>query len=191
MPEYRRAFVPGGMFFFTVVTHGRRRFLCEERARFCLRRCFRDVQARRPFEIVAIVLLPDHLHCLWQLPDGDADFSTRWGLIKKALTQNWIALGGPEAPTSEARARRSDRGVWQRRFWEHTIRDEGDYQRHMDYIHYNPVKHGLVICPHRWPYSSLRRWVRFRVYADDWQCACGTGRQPAPDFSDLDETAME
>lgn len=191
MSEYRRAFQPGGMFFFTLVTHGRRRFLCDPLGRTCLRDALRLAQVEAPFEIVSIVLLPDHLHCLWQLPRGDSDFSTRWGKIKRCFTKNWLRGGGHEGAIVQSRVRHRERGVWQRRFWEHAIRDEDDYARHMDYIHYNPVKHGLVSCPHQWPHSSFHRWVNDRVYAVDWQCGCGERRPIPPDFSMIDETAIE
>lgn len=191
MSEYRRAFAPGGMFFFTLVTHQRRKILCEASARSCLKQSFLEVQRERPFEIVAIVLLPEHLHCLWQLPTNDADFSTRWGLIKARFTKQWLARGGIDVPAGENRALRADRGVWQRRFWEHTIRDDHDYQRHLDYIHFNPVKHGLARCPHEWTFSSFHRWVNRRVYSRDWQCSCKQQSVRPPDFEDIQESAME
>src|SRR5262245_5704807 len=187
MSSYRRYFVPGGTFFFTVVTHERRRFLTEPLSRRCLREGLETVRAGRPFEIVAIVLLPAHIHTIWTLPGGDADFSVRWKRIKEEFTERYLGAGGEEGCRSNSRRRRQERGVWQRRFWEHTIKDENDLERHFDYIHYNPVKHGLVKCPRDWPYSSFHRWVQLGVYPPDW----GRSEHGALKFEDLDETAME
>ena len=147
MPNYRRFTVPGSTLFFTVVTYQRRPFLTEPLARRCLREAFQRVRARRPFEIPAIVLLPDHLHALWILPPGDADYSVRWRRIKEEFTERYQRQGGTESPLSDSRQRRKERGIWQRRFWGHTIQDDEDFERHVDYIHYNPVKHGLAACP--------------------------------------------
>ena len=123
-----------------------------------LREAFRKVRISRPFEIDAMVILPDHLHCLWRLPDGDGDYSGRWREIKKAASR---AI----APFSNVR---NERAVWQRRFWEHAIRDETDWRKHLDYIHYNPVKHGLVTCPREWPWSSFGRCVTRGWYQSSW-----------------------
>lgn len=191
MVEYRRAFEPGGIFFFTLVTHQRRGFLCEPTARQCLRRAFEIVQSKYPFEIVGIALLPEHLHCLWQLPENDGDFSTRWRYIKGEFTRRWLVKDGQEGTVGTSRQRHRERGVWQRRFWEHVIRDEKDMIRHLDYIHYNPVKHGLVQCPHQWEYSSLDKWVRKKCYDADWQCCCA-GRSPVPPvFGDIQQSCGE
>ena len=158
MSNYRRAIAPGGVFFFTVVTHGRSPlFVSEERVEM-LRAAFRKVKSVRPFEIDAIVVLPDHLHCIWRLPEGDGDFSGRWREIKKFASRQI------DAHTNQ----RNERSVWQRRFWEHAIRDEADWHRHMDYIHYNPVKHGLVTRPMDWPWSSFRAAVERGWYQEMW-----------------------
>jgi putative transposase len=187
VPNYRRARVPGGTFFFTVVTEGRADYLCQDLARACLRRALQACRRRWPFSIDAIVLLPEHLHTIWTLPPGDTNFPTRWGWVKKEFTKSWLATTGVERPRSESRRRNRRRGVWQRRYWEHAIRDEQDFERHFDYIHYNPVKHGLAQSPSRWPYSSFRRWVEAGVYESEWGGAgAGTMR-----FDDLDDTAME
>jgi putative transposase len=191
MPEYRRAFAPGGTFFFTLVTENRCPLFADERAREYLRLAILECQARRAFTLDAIVLLPDHLHALWTLPDGDANFSTRWAIIKKTFTQQWLRVGGREQATSDSRHRNRRRGVWQRRFWEHTIRDERDWVRHVDYIHYNPVKHGHATCPHAWPHSSFARWARDGYYAGDWQCCCESRAGSPPCFDDLKAFAME
>jgi putative transposase len=190
MPDYRRAYVPGGTFFFTLVTYGRGAFLCEDRARPILRSCLAACRRRHPFTIDAMVLLPDHLHAVWTLPKGDADFSCRFALLKKTFTQQWLAAGGYEGVVSDSRRRNRRRGVWQRRFWEHVIRDENDLNKHLDYIHYNPVKHALASCPHAWPYSTFKQWVRNRGYPPDWCCACKHEVMP-PDTTGLRATAME
>ena len=184
MPDYRRYFVPGATYFFTVVTHERKPFLTTPLARRCLRESMAAVRARRPFELTAIVLLPDHLHALRTLPAGDAAYSVRWKRIKEEFTQRYLQAGGAEGQRSASRQRRKERGIWQRRFWEHTIHDEDDFERHVDYIHYNPVKHGLVSCPRDWPYSSFHRWVKLGVYTNYW----GSGPMH---FNDLAESAME
>jgi len=157
MPRFLRAFVPGGTFFFTLVTYHRRPILVTPFARTALRRSIREVQNRRPFNIAGIVLLPDHLHCLMTLPPNDADFSTRWRKIKEGFTRQYVAAGRRPAEVSPGQAKKGLRGVWQQRFWEHTIRDERDFGRHMDYIHFNPVKHAHATCPHRWAWSTLDR----------------------------------
>ena len=164
MSHYRRANVPGTYYFFTVVTYDRRPFLTDESARECLRHAWRIVRERRPFEITGLCLLPDHLHCLWKLPDGDADFSKRWSAIKAIFTREYLRRGGTEAKRSPSHERSNEAGLWQRRFWEHQIRDERDLGRHLDYIHYNPVKHGLVADPADWPWSTYHRYLREGYY---------------------------
>jgi putative transposase len=191
MPNYRRAFSPGGTFFFTLVTYRRARFLCDERARALLHEAIEQCRDEHPFTIDALVLLPDHLHAIWTLPDGDADSSSRWGRIKRAFTQAWTSDHGWEGAVSESRDRERRRGVWQRRFWEHVIRDETDYQRHLDYVHYNPVKHGLAKCPHTWAWSTFHRHVREGHYVADWWCACTGGSSHPPDSAGLDLDAAE
>ncbi|MBN1490940.1 MAG: transposase [Phycisphaerae bacterium] len=191
MPVYRRAFVPGGTFFFTLVTEGRARFLCDERSRACLRAAFAETRRRWPFTIDAIVLLLNHLHTLWTLPEDDADFSTRWSYLKSRFTRSWLRCGGAEQPVGASRRKNRRRGNWQRRFWEHAIRDERDFERHCDYIHYNPVKHEVASCPHAWPYSTFEKWVAQGVYGRDWQCSCARWPTEPLQFDDLDETAME
>lgn len=175
MPDYRRPLVPGGTFFFTVVTSERRPVLCETDVRRALRAAVARVRAALPFTADAWVLLPDHLHCVWTLPAGDGDFSKRWGLLK-AYTTRALArdLTGYEA--SPSRALRREGPLWQRRFWEHRIRDEADLRSHVDYLHYNPVKHGLVDRIGDWPWSSLHRYLREGLYPPGW--ATVSGLQP-------------
>ena len=182
MPDYRRVFQPGGTFFFTLVTARRRPIFSSEGARRNLHVAMRDVQTQRPFEIIAIVLLSEHLHCVWRLPDDDGDFSTRWACIKAGFSHLWLAAGGSEVPVSPNRRRHRERGVWQERFWEHMIRDEEDMIRHVNYIHYNPVKHGLVRCPHAWPHSSFHKWVKEGYYREDWLCDCDRPSIVQPDW---------
>jgi len=163
--EYRRSFLPGGTFFFTVVTGDRKPLFSESTNITTLRSAFREIQVQRPFTLEAAVVLPDHLHCVWTLPPGDADFSTRWRLIKTWFTKHcdW-ALG---AEDGKARTSRGERGLWQHRYWEHMLRGETDYRRHIEYIHFNPVKHGYVKAPMDWPYSSFRHYVKKGMYPPD------------------------
>ena len=162
MVQYRRNFLPGGTFFFTVTLRNRRLRLLTEHLDL-LRAALREVRAERPFEIDAMVILPEHLHTVWTLPEGDADYSTRWRLIKGRFTR-WVKSRGIHF-TSDARG---EHGLWARRFWEHTIRDETDLQHHLDYIHFNPVKHRYVSRPIDWPHSSLRRYVAKGILPEDW-----------------------
>ena len=153
---------------FTVALLERRRHLLTENIDV-LREAFRAVRKERPFCIDAIVVLPEHLHCIWTLPEGDADFSTRWRLIKARFARR--------LPTGERRSIRrldkGERGIWQRRFWEHLIRNDDDLTRHVDYIHYNPVKHGWVRDVADWPYSSFQRYVRLGIYPSNWAAPHG------------------
>jgi len=166
MSEYRRAFLKGGTFFFTVVTYKRYPVFVVDANIELLRRCFQIIMAKHPFRIDAIVILPDHLHTIWTLPDGEFDFSTRWKLIKGAYSRYYSV--SREINISESMRRKREKGIWQRRFWEHTIRNEEDFNRHCDYIHYNPVKHGLVSFPVEWKNSSFRNFVERGIYPPDW-----------------------
>ncbi len=164
--EYRRAKTPGATYFFTLVTHNRRKFLCAPENIVLLRQAFRYVMTGHPFKIEAIVVLPDHIHSLWTLPAGDADFSTRWRLIKSYFSHHCATTY--QGQVSASRQSKQEKAVWQRRFWEHQIRDEDDFIRHVEYIHYNPVKHGLVNAPLDWAHSSFRRYVEAGRYPADW-----------------------
>ena len=163
MTNYRRNFARGGTYFFTVNLEDRRLNLLTEHIDQ-LRRAFEYVRTRHPVTIDAIVVLPEHLHTIWTLPEGDGDYAMRWRLIKSTFSR---ALPNGEA-VSQSRTERGERGIWQRRYWEHTIRDEGDFARHVDYIHYNPVKHGHVTRVTDWSHSSFHRMVRQGIYPDDW-----------------------
>jgi putative transposase len=163
MTNYRRNTARGGSYFFTVNLEDRRRTLLTEHIDL-LRRAFRETRLRHPFAIDAIVVLPEHLHAIWTLPEGDSDYATRWRLIKSTFSR---ALPGGER-ISASRAERGERGIWQRRYWERTLRDEEDFARHCDYIHFNPVKHGHVSRVRDWPFSSFHRMVRLSTYPEDW-----------------------
>jgi len=187
MPVYRRIYQPGGLYFFTLVTHRRRHILTSDLGRDCLRLAMVAIFAARPVDVVASVLLPDHYHGLWRLPPGDAYYSTRIRRIKEEFTRSFLKAGGLETDVSLSRQKRGERGVWQWRFWEHTIAGEDDFCDHMDYIHYNPVKHGYVKCPKDWPYCSFGRWVKAGAYEENWGCAS----HGELTFPRLNETAME
>jgi putative transposase len=162
MVRYRRNFLTGGTFFFTVTLADRRsRALLDHIT--ALRNAFRVARRERPFAIEAIVILPDHLHAVLKLPAADADFSGRWRRIKGHFSSALIDAG-----IRVARASNGDLSLWQRRFWEHTIRDERDFERHVDYIHFNPVRHGLVQRVRDWPHSSFHRYVRQGLLPKDW-----------------------
>lgn len=163
MSNYRRIWLPGSTCFFTVNLFDRRRRLLVDRIDD-LRAAFRETRAARTFEIIAIVVLPDHLHCVWQLPPDDDDNANRWAQIKAGFSRRLP----PDERRSAGRVARRERGIWQRRYWEHLIRDQDDLRRHVEYIHFNPVKHGYASRPVDWPYSSFARWVERGDYAVDW-----------------------
>jgi len=168
MPDYLRAWHPGGTYFFTINLLQRQGNDLLVRHIDTLRHVVKSVQARHPFRIHAWVVLPEHMHCVIELPPGDADFATRWRLIKSDFSK---AMPRGER-LSAVRVRRGERGIWQRRYWEHLIRDERDYRAHMDYVLINPVKHGLVNRVADWPYSTFHRLVAEGVYPIDWAGGC-------------------
>ncbi|MFA6162758.1 MAG: transposase [Methylobacter sp.] len=170
--QYRRFYQSGARYFFTVVTENREPLLIENIER--LRAAFRLCLSRYPFEIEAIVVLPDHLHAVWRLPEGDANFSKRWMVIKRKFL-----AGLPSRVVSDSKTNKREKGVWQRRFWEHCIRDENDWRQHVDYIHFNPVKHGYVSAPQDWLYSSFNQAVSKGWYE--------TGVLLEDDFKDIDK----
>ena len=162
MSNYRRARIAGGTFFFTLTLADRSSdLLVREINR--LRRIYGHVQECRPFESVAMCVLPDHLHAIWSLPLDDSDFATRWNLIKSGFSR-----GLPAALRSPSKIAKREKGIWQRRYWEHIIRDDADLVRHVDYIHFNPVKHGLVPRVCDWPHSSFHRYVKRGDFPKDW-----------------------
>ena len=161
--RYRRSLIPGCTFFFTVNLADRQRDLLTAHID-TLRGVTRLIRQRHPFEIVAMVVLPDHLHAIWRLPQGDADYPKRWSLIKAGFARR--------IPKTEAirasRVAKRERGIWQRRYWEHQIRDDTDLTRHVDYVHFNPVKHGYVDRAAEWPFSSIHRFVREGKVLETW-----------------------
>ncbi|AUL72892.1 transposase [Pseudoalteromonas sp. 13-15] len=163
--QYRRNYVKGGTYFFTVNLLDRNKSLLVEHIDL-LRESIRFVKSQRPFYIDAWVVLPDHLHAVLTLPDDDVDYSSRWREIKKRFSKS---LPKTEFLT-QTRKRKNERGIWQRRFWEHTIRDDNDYWHHVNYVHFNPLKHGLVSQVADWPYSSFHRAVKQGIYTNNW---CG------------------
>ncbi len=176
MSRYRRATVKGGTFFFTVTLADRSSDLLVRHIDL-LRHAYRLAQQRRPFETIAICVLPDHLHAIWSLPAEDADFSSRWSIIKSGFSR-----GMPRAVSrSPSKIAKREKGIWQRRYWEHAVRDETDLQHHVDYIHYNPVKHGLVSRATDWPYSSFHHYVTRGTLPVDWG---GDSREPAGSFGE-------
>ena len=164
--RYRRARAKGGTFFFTVVTYKREKILTKTENLQLLRESFKNVMKNHPFKIEAFVLLPDHLHCIWTLPENDSDFSTRWRLIKSNFSRR--CTNKISHKVSASRKRKKEQAVWQRRFWEHQIRNNPDFIRHVEYIHYNPVKHGYVRSPKDWPYSSFKKYAREHKYKITW-----------------------
>jgi len=211
MAEYRRFYQSGGSYFFTVVTYNRMPILTTSENLSRLHQSFKHVMNQHSFTIEAMVILPDHLHCIWQLPPGDSDFSTRWRLIKRyfSITKDkpvnpvrmsstfqlddshgalnpvfalkGILSSSPIQAPIEAGLRtrqavgfsngvteRGEKNIWQRRFWEHFLRDEEDWRRHIDYIHYNPVKHGYVQNPADWPHGSFQKALQEGLYPIGW-----------------------
>ncbi len=164
MTNYRRVYVAGGTYFFTVVTYNRKPILCSDQAIQRLRAAFRHTIKKYPFQLKALVVLPDHLHSIWQLPEKDCEFSQRWNTIKRYFS---LEMQG------ETNNRR-EKNIWQRRFWEHLVRDEDDLQRCFDYVYYNPVKHNYVKKPFDWPYSTFRRDVTKGYYDKHW----GSNEEP-------------
>jgi putative transposase len=158
MSQYKRHYQSGGHYFFTLVTYQRSPIFSNAEKVEQLKIAINKVKKTYPFSLNAMVVLPDHLHCLWKLPEKDNNFSMRWRLIKRYFSMEVDASVN----------HRKEKEVWQRRFWEHTIRDVNDWQKHMDYIHYNPVKHGLARMPLDWQHSSFNYWVGRGLYEENW-----------------------
>ncbi|MBE1160086.1 REP-associated tyrosine transposase [Dyella acidiphila] len=163
--RYRRVKTPGGTYFFTVNLATRTSSLLIDRID-ALRNAVRQVKAQHPFRILAWAVLPDHMHAIWVMPEHDGDYSNRWKLIKQRFSKS---IERTEA-VSSSRQHKGERNIWQRRFWEHQIRDERDLQSHVDYVHINPVKHGHVNRASDWPYSSIHRYIRAGMVTPDWAC---------------------
>jgi putative transposase len=163
MSCYIRSFVPGGTFFFTVTLENRSSTMLTDEIE-TLRRAYKRVKNDLPFDSVAVCVLPDHLHTIWALPQGDGDYSGRWQRLKRLFASGFP----PALDRSPSKVRKREKSIWQRRYWEHQIRDEADLLRHVDYIHFNPVKHGLVKRVKDWPFSSFHRYVREDWLPEDW-----------------------
>jgi putative transposase len=169
--RYRRAYFEGGTYFFTLVTFDRVKIFDNPANIQCMQDAFECVIQKHPYEMDAHVFLPEHLHFAWKLPENDHDFSTRIRLLKSYFSRNCDVKYRFEP--GESRKKKREKAIWQRRFWEHLIRDDDDYARHIEYIHYNPVKHGLVRAAIDWKYSSFHEYVKKGIYDKDW----GTGEE--------------
>lgn len=177
MTDYRRNFIPGGSYFFTVALAERSGRLLTDNIDL-LRCAVSDVKRELSFELIALVVLPEHLHCVWTLPAGNADYPTRWKKIKAAFSR-----GLPKGERrSASRVSKGERGIWQRRYWEHTLRNDADLRRHVDYIHYNPVRHGHVRTVREWPYSTFHQYARQGIYPTDW---AGGGLEVGRDYGEM------
>ena len=168
MSNYRRVRTEGGTYFFTVVTYRRRPIFVDEHVVNELKLAIKEVKLQIPFAVDAWVVLPDHMHCVWSLPEGDTDYSKRMGLIKSNFTRRVAGRFHNPRWLTGSKQNKRESTVWQRRFWEHEIRDQYDFQKHVDYVHYNPLKHGLVKKPADWPYSTFHRYIENGVYPEDW-----------------------
>lgn len=168
MSSYKRNFVDGGTFFFTVVSYKRQKIFTSPSFRTALRKAIKKTQQQYPFEINAWVLLPNHIHCIWTLPNNDKDFSLRWAMIKNSVSQQCKYTLYNNALLTPSKIERNESTIWQRRFWEHTIKDESDYQKHLDYIYWNPVRHGHVSSVNEWPFSTFHRDVQAGLYDEGW-----------------------
>jgi putative transposase len=166
MPDYRRAYLKGGTYFFTVVTYKRIPVLKNDSEIHLFNDCLKATMHNYPFRIDAMVILPDHIHTIWTMPDEDDDFSIRWRLIKKRFSRQYLSLNS--VLVSESMVKKQEHGIWQRRFWEHLIRNDEDFNVHCDYIHYNPVKHGLVKSPDSWEHTSYHQFISKGLYSPNW-----------------------
>ena len=166
MANYKRFYRNGGTWFFTVNLWQRQNNDLLIREINLLRQSVRNVRQKHPFTIIAWVVLPEHMHYIWRLPEGDSDFSLRWRLIKSRFSRNLPQTAIPGATLQQEKRRE----IWQRHFWEHCIRDEADFKRHFDYIHLNPLKPGWAQKEKNWPYSTFHRYVATNIYPENW---CG------------------
>ncbi|MDM8536888.1 transposase [Desulfobacterales bacterium HSG17] len=169
MPDYKRLAIKGGTYFFTQVIYDRdAAWLCNDIARTALKQAITKVRKKYPFSIEAFVLLPDHFHCILTLPENDGDYATRWRLIKTFVTKQLGDRLMLKKEPSMSRKKRGERNIWQRRYWEHLIRDEQDFSDHINYLHYNPVKHELCTAPEDWRFSSFHKFVKKGIYNEKW-----------------------
>ena len=178
MPEYRRVNVKGGTYFFTVVTYERRPIFKHPDAIYLLKECLEVIKGMHPYDIKAIVILPDHLHTIWTLPENDSDYSKKWQMIKSSFSK--LYRDKRVVRVRDSYVSKGEKGIWQRRFWEHLIKDQSNFNRLCDYIHYNPVKHGLVYSPSEYEFSSFQDFVTQGVYSSDW------GNIPTKNITDME-----
>ena len=169
MGNYRREYDRGRVYFLTQVTYARQDWLCGELARSALRQAINQVRRKYPFQIDAFVLLPDHFHCLWTLPENDGNYSVRMRLIKSHVTQSIGDQLQLDLEVSTSRSRRRERNLWQRRFWEHRVHDQSEFSAYCDYIHINPIKHGLCKSPTDWQWSTVHRFIQQGIYPTNWR----------------------
>jgi putative transposase len=179
--------MPGGTFFFTIVTQNRQPLFTEDANVARLRMAVRNEREHHPFTLDAAVILPDHVHLVWTMPQTDSNYSSRIGRIKVTFTRS-LGLSSYEESSG---SQRGYSGIWQPRFWEHRIRDHDDFNNHLDYIHYNPVKHGYARCPHEWPHSSFGKWVRQEGYPQTWCCCCDGRVVEPPDLKEIADRVGE
>ena len=191
MSNYRRFYLAGGTYFLTIITYQRQPLFSDRSNITLLRSVTAQVKGEMPFNIIGAVILPEHLHFIWSLPEGDTNYSKRVGRLKVLFTKSLRGNNNLPQNVSLSRKQHRESNVWQRRFWEHTIRDERDFAAHLDYIHYNPVKHGLVSCPHLWEYSSFHYWVKKDVYSLEWACNCKGNKNQVPNFDWVKNTICE
>ncbi len=166
MATFRRDITKGATYFFTVASYRRQPILTKPELIASLRDAIAEIKKNHPFEIVAWVVLPDHMHAVWTLPKDDSDYGKRWGLIKRFVSRE--VGNAATLKLTKSQGKRNESGLWQRRFWEHRIRDDDDLQKHVDYIHYNPVKHGLVERVSDWPHSTFHRFVEKGWLTQNW-----------------------
>ena len=191
MSNYRRVYVPGGTYFFTIITYQRQPLFGDRNNVILLRSATAKVKSEMPFNIIGAVILPEHIHFIWSLPEGDTNYSQRVGRLKVLFTKSLQGSNNLPQNVSLSRKKHRESNVWQRRFWEHTIRDERDFNAHLDYIHYNPVKHGYVSCPHLWEFSSFHSWVKKDAYPLEWACNCNGNKNKVPNFDGIKNTIGE
>lgn len=185
MSNYRRLYLQGSTIFLTIVTYNRQPIFANPDHISLLRQAIAKVKSERPFSIEGAVILPDHLHFLWTLPPNDHNYSYRVSRLKVLFTKSFRGKKYQAENISNSRLKHRESDVWQRRFWEHTIKNENEFENFLNYIHYNPVKHGLVSCPHFWKYSSFQTSVNKGIYEDDWACICHQKKPKIPDFSTI------
>jgi putative transposase len=190
MPDYRRYWVPGGTYFFTLATHQRSPLFADAGNVQRLREALAIVQGEQAFSFLAAVVLPDHMHFIWTLPAGDSDYARRIGRMKVLFTRRARAAGRIDGAISASRKKHRESDLWQRRFWEHTLASEDELPGYLDYIHYNPVKHGWAGCPHAWKASSFQSWVSRGLYELEWGCCC-QGRKGSVPLPQIERQAGE